>query len=151
MGDKVSPEMKVMILMAVKQSQANNQQMVQLWDSKAWSLYSAAAGLVNDGVETLRGFGKVQTALDIRLQYIVSKSGPFVMEPCSSLAGVKLLKDKGITCAMSLANSIAKKKWSKGSGRKTHAILFLHFSTKWPLIQVLQPKGAVVSKNPSLD
>ena len=40
MGDKVSPEMKVMILMAVKQSQANNQQMVQLLDSKAQSLYS---------------------------------------------------------------------------------------------------------------
>ena len=49
MGDDVSPEMKTMILMAVRQSQANNQQMVQLWDSKAKSLYSAAAGLVNDG------------------------------------------------------------------------------------------------------
>ena len=57
--------MKVMILMAVKQSQANNQQMVQLWDSKAKSLYSGTAGLVNDGVETLRGFGRVQTALDV--------------------------------------------------------------------------------------
>ena len=74
MGDEVSPEMKTMILMAVKQSQANNQQMVQLWDSKARSLYSAAAGLVNDGVETLRGFGKVQTALDIRQQSILRKS-----------------------------------------------------------------------------
>ena len=35
MGDEVSPEMKVMILTAIKQSQANNQQMVQLWDSNA--------------------------------------------------------------------------------------------------------------------
>merc|ERR1711867_314715 len=59
MGDKVSPEMQSKILVAVKQSQANNQQMVQLWDSKANSLYSAAAGLVYDGVETLRGYGKV--------------------------------------------------------------------------------------------
>ena len=34
MGDKVSPEMKVMILMAVKQSQTNNQLMVQLMTPK---------------------------------------------------------------------------------------------------------------------
>ena len=67
MGDEVSPEMKIMILAAVKESQANNKQMVQLLDPKARSLYSSAAGLVNDGVETLRGFGKVQTALDICL------------------------------------------------------------------------------------
>ena len=38
MGDEVSPEMQTKILAAVKQSQANNQQMVQLWDSKAKSL-----------------------------------------------------------------------------------------------------------------
>ena len=96
--------------------------MVQLLDSNAWSLYSSAAGLVNDGVETLRGFGKVQTALDIRLQSIVRKSEPFVKEPYSSLAGVKLYKDKGTTCAMSSANNIAKKKRSKGSGRKTQGL-----------------------------
>ena len=103
-----------MILIAFKQSQANNQQMVQLWDSKAKSLYSAAAGLVNDGVETLRGYGKVQTALDVCQQSILRKSGPFV-KPSSSLAGVKLYKDKGISCAMGSANNIAKKKRSKGS------------------------------------
>ena len=91
-------------------------------DAEARSLYSSAGGLVNDGVETLRGFSKVQTALDIRLQSIVRKSGPFVKEPCSSLAGVKLLKDKGITCAMSSANNVAKKKRSKGSGRKTQGL-----------------------------
>ena len=112
MGDEVSPEMKVMILMAVKQSQANNQQMVQLWDSKAKSLYSAAAGLVNDGVETLRGFGKVQTALDVCQLSILRKSGPFV-KPSSSLAGVKHYKDKGITCAMASANNVAKKKGAR--------------------------------------
>ena len=74
--------------------------MVQLSDSKAWTLYSSAAGLVNDRMETMRGFSKVQTALDIRLQYIVRKSGPFVKEP----------------------NNIAKKKRSKGSGRKTQGL-----------------------------
>ena len=54
MKDEVPQEVQTRILTAVKQSQANNQQMVQLWDSKARSLYTAAAGLVNDGVETLR-------------------------------------------------------------------------------------------------
>ena len=77
--------------------------------------------LVNDGVETLRGFGKVQTALDVCQQSILRKIGPFV-KPCSSLAGVKLCKDKGITCAMSSANNVAKKKRSKGSGRKTQGL-----------------------------
>ena len=89
MGYEVSLELQTMILTAVKQSQANNQQMVQLWDSKARSLYSAAAGLVNDGVETLRGLGKVQRALDICQPSIMRKSGPFV-KPSYSLAGVKL-------------------------------------------------------------
>ena len=121
MGDEVFPEMKVKILTAVKQSQTNNQQMVQHLDAKAKSLYSSATGLVNDGVETLRGYGKVQTALDVCLQSVV-RSGPFVKEPCSSLAGVKLFKDKGTTCAMSSANNIAKKKRSKGSGRKTQGL-----------------------------
>ena len=78
MGDYVSPKMKVMILTAVKKSRANNQQMVQLLDANARSLNYSAAGLVNDGVETLSRFGKVQTALDIYLQSIVRKGEPFV-------------------------------------------------------------------------
>merc|ERR1712240_739550 len=99
MGDEISPEMKTMILVAVKESHAKNQQIVQLMDAKARSLYSSAAGLVNEGVETLRGFGKVQTALDIHIQSIVRWNGTFVRDSCTSLAGVKQLKDKGVTCA----------------------------------------------------
>ena len=38
------------------------------------------------------------------------------------MAGVKLYKDKGITCAFSSANNVAKKKRSKGSGRKTQGL-----------------------------
>ena len=113
------PEMKTMILMVVKESRTNNQQMAQLHGAKAKGPYSSAVGLVNDGVEILRGFSKVQIALDIRLQSIVRKGGPFVKESCTSLAGLKLLKDKGVTCAFSSANDAAKKKRSKGSGRKT--------------------------------
>ena len=75
-------------------------------------------GFVNDGVETLRGYSKVQTALDVHQQSILRKSGSFV-KPRSSLAGVKLYKDKGISCTLCSANNVAKKKRSKGSGRKT--------------------------------
>ena len=57
MKDEVPLEVQTRILPAVKQSHANNQQMVQLWDSKARSLYTVAARLVNDRVETLRGYG----------------------------------------------------------------------------------------------
>ena len=122
MEDEVSPEMKIMILTALRESQPNNQLMVQLLDAKARSLYSSVTGLVNDWVETLRGFSKVQKALDICLQSIVRKSGPFVKETCTSLAGVKLLKDKSLTCAMYLANNVAKKKRRKGSGRKAQGL-----------------------------
>lgn len=118
MKDEVPQEVQTRILIAVKQSQANNHQMVQLWDSIVRSLYIAAAGLVNDGVETLRGFGKMQMPLDMHQQSILRKSGPFV-KPRSSLAGVKLYKDKGISCTLSSANNVAQMKRSKGSGRKT--------------------------------
>ena len=64
----VPQEILTRILAAVRQSHANNQEMVQLLDSKIRSFYTAASGLVNDGVETLRGFGRVQTALDIHQQ-----------------------------------------------------------------------------------
>ena len=146
MGDRVSLEMKVMILSAVQRSQANNQYIVQLLDVKAKSLYSSAVGLVNDRVKTLKRFGKVQTALEIHLQSIVRKNGPFVREPSNSLAGVKLLKDSSTTGAMPSANQRAKKKRNRGSYRKTKGIPSLN-----PLIQVLQPKGSVAPKNINLD
>ena len=64
----------------------------------------------------------MQKALDVRQQSILRGSGPFVKPPCASLASVKFYKDKGITCAFSSANNVAKKKRSKGSGRKTQGL-----------------------------
>ena len=78
MGDQVPQEIQNRILMAVRQTHTNNVQRVQLWDSKVRSLYSVASGLVNDRVETLRGFGQVQTALDVPQQSILRKCGPFI-------------------------------------------------------------------------
>ena len=62
MGDQVSQEVQSRILTAVRQAHLNNLQRVQQWDSKVRSLYSAALGLVNDRVETLRGYRWIQTA-----------------------------------------------------------------------------------------
>ena len=64
--------------MAVRQAYSNNIQQVQQWDSKVRSLYSVALGLVNDRVESLRGYGQIQTALDVRQQSILRRAGPFV-------------------------------------------------------------------------
>ena len=111
-----------MILSAVWQSQTNNYQMVQLLDAKARSLYSSAIGLVNDGVKTLKRFGRVQSALDIRQQSILREYGPFVRKPLNSLAGVKLSKVRSTTDAMPSANLKAKKKRRRGSHRKTKGI-----------------------------
>ena len=81
MEDKFPYEIQTRILAAARQSHANNQEMVQLLDSKIRSLYTAASGLVNDGVETLRGFGKVQTALDVCQQSILRKLGLLLSPP----------------------------------------------------------------------
>ena len=50
MEDAVPQEIQIRILVAARKSHTNNQQMVQLLDSKIRSLYTRAAGLVNDRV-----------------------------------------------------------------------------------------------------
>ena len=57
MGDQVCQEVRSMILQAVKQTHVNNLWNLQLWDSKIGRLYSVGAGLVNDGIESYRGYG----------------------------------------------------------------------------------------------
>ena len=44
-----------------------NMERVQLLDNVVREVYSIAAGLVNDGMEVIRGYGKLATALDVRL------------------------------------------------------------------------------------
>ena len=59
MGDQVPQEIKAKILSAVRQAHLNNLQRVQQWDSKVRSLYTAASGHVNDGIESLRGYWRI--------------------------------------------------------------------------------------------
>ena len=54
------------ILLAVEETHQGNLQRVQALDQKFRGLYTSAASLVNDGMETIRWFGKVAAALDIR-------------------------------------------------------------------------------------
>ena len=63
MGDWVPQDIKIRVLIAARESYTRNQEKVQTLNSKSRSLYTVASGLVNDGEETLRGFGRVQTAL----------------------------------------------------------------------------------------
>ena len=84
MGDQVSQEVCSMILQAVKQTHVNNLWKLQLWDSKIGRLYSAGAGLVNDGVESYRGYRRIQTTLDVCQQSIVRRACLLIKPPSST-------------------------------------------------------------------
>ena len=117
MRDLVPQGIKDRVLIATRDSHTRNQEKVKLLGSKFKSLYTTASGLVNEGVDTLRGYGKVQTALDIHQQSILRKSGPFIKPTSSKAAKSMPGKDKAITCAMSSASNTAKKRRSRGRGR----------------------------------
>lgn len=114
-------DIQTRILTAFRQSHAINQQMVQLLDSKIRSLYTEACGLVNDRAETLRGYGRVQTALEVHQQSILRKCGLFV-KPTSFQVAAPKSKDMASTATMSSAANAAKKRRSRGKGRKIRNI-----------------------------
>ena len=81
-----------------------------------------ASGLVNDGVESLRGFGQIQTALDVCHQSILRRAGPFIKPTSSQTTTPKPSKDKGSTCALSSAHNVERKRRSRGKGRKIRGL-----------------------------
>ena len=101
----------------MKEPHTRNCVRVQNQDLITRSLYTTAAGLVNDGMETTKGYGKVVAALDVWQQSILRKFGPF-FKPTTSKSSSKPGRDKAISCAMSLSTKAAKKKRSRGKGRK---------------------------------
>ena len=105
----------------MKESHTRNWERVQNLDSITRSLYTTAAGLVNDSMEAIRGYGKVVAALNVWQQSILRKSGPFV-KPTTSKSSSKPGRDKAISCAMSLATSAAKKRRSRGKSRKNQGL-----------------------------
>ena len=60
-------------------------------------------------------------ALDVWQQSILRKSGSFV-KPTTSKSSSKPGRDKAISCAMSSATNTAKKKRSRGKGRKNQGL-----------------------------
>ena len=88
--------------------------------NKVIGLYTAASGLANDKVETQKGYGKAETALNARQQSILRKCGHFI-KPATSKADSKPAKDKAASCARSSATNAPKKK-SRGRGRKTQGL-----------------------------
>ena len=118
MGDQVSQEVQSRILTVVRQAHLNNLQRVQQWDSKVRNLYTAASGLVNERVETLRGYRLIQTALGVCQQSILRRAGPFIKPPSSSSTVSKSSRDKGSTCAVSSAYKVEQKRRSRGKGRE---------------------------------
>ena len=61
-----------------------NMERVQLLDNIVREVYSIKEGLVNDGIEVIRGYGKLVTALNICQQQILRKCGSFI-RPASTL------------------------------------------------------------------
>ena len=106
MPDSVPEDVKSRVLLAAKESHARNCERVQNLDLITRRLYSISAGLVNDGMETTRGYGKVVAALNVRQQSILRKCGPFV-KPTTSKSSSKPGRDKAVSCTMSSATSAA--------------------------------------------
>ena len=124
MDSTIPQEVRERIHLAVEMSHQENVRKVQALDQKFRGLYTTVSGLVNDSMEAIHGYGKVASALDIRQQVIVRRSGPFV-KPTASKAGGKQLKPgaKPVpSCAVSSAQSASKKKRSRGKGRKTQGL-----------------------------
>ena len=67
-----------MVNIMVEESHDENYRRVQALDTRFRSLYTAATGLVNDGTQAIRGYGRLASALDVREQAILRKCGTFV-------------------------------------------------------------------------
>ena len=112
--DSVPEEDKMRVLLAVKESHTRNCERVQNLDSITRSLYTTASDLVNDGMEG----GDCSQCL--AAVYFEEKWA--FIKPTTSKNSSKPGKDKAISCAMSSATNAAKKKKSRGKGRKNQGL-----------------------------
>ena len=96
---EVPDKIRFRVNLTVEESHAENCRRVQALDSKFRSLYTTAVGLVNNGMENIRGYGRLASALHVGQQAILRKSGPFV-KPTTSKGGSKP-RDKLASCTMS--------------------------------------------------
>ena len=116
--DKVPEEVSGGILHHMEEVHTRNMERVRLLDNVVQELYSILTGLVNDGMEVIRGYGKLATAL-------LRKCGSFVRPASIQKNSTKASKPPGgklPSNAVSSAAGAAKKKRSKGSGRKAQGL-----------------------------
>ena len=83
MDSRIPEEVCKWVKLLVEMFHQKNLKKVKALDQKVQGLCTTAAGLVNYSSETMCGYGKVISALDIRQQVILRKHGPFV-KPTSS-------------------------------------------------------------------
>ena len=63
--DIAPQDTKGRVLHTMKEVHARNMERVQLLDHVVREVYSIRAGLVNDGMEVIRRYGKLATALNV--------------------------------------------------------------------------------------
>ena len=96
----------------MEESDAKNCRQVLALESKFRSLYTTAAGLVNNSTEAIRGYGRLASSLDVQQQAILRKSGPFVKHTASK--GCSKPWDKLAFNAMSSVAAAKKTARSRG-------------------------------------
>ena len=110
-------------MLEVETSHKANLERNKAMDMKFRALYSSATGAINDFSEVVRGYGKVVTALDLRQQGIIRRSGPLIKATSVMPAKSKQLKAGAKPfpySTVSIASQAKKKTRSKGKGRTTH-------------------------------
>ena len=105
---EVPDKIRFRVNLTVEESHAENCRWVQALDSKFRSLYTTAVGLVNNGMEKIRGYGRLASALHVGQQAILRKSGPFV-KPTTSKGGSKP-REKLASNAVSLVAAAQKER-----------------------------------------
>ena len=78
MYSTIPQELRERILLKVEESHKANLERNKAMDEKFWALYSSATGAINDFSKVVCGYGKVATALDLCMQGIIRRSGPFI-------------------------------------------------------------------------
>ena len=78
------------VLHTMKKVHARNMERVQLLDHVVREVYSIRAGLVNDGMEVIRRYGKLATALNVWQQQLLRCLGLFSNQPLPKKAAPRL-------------------------------------------------------------
>ena len=117
---EVPDKIRFRVNLTVEESHVENCRWVRALDSKFRSLYTTAVGLVNNGMENIRGYGRLASALHVGQQAILRKSGPFV-KPTTSKGGSKP-RDKLASNTGSSVAAPKNKTRSRGKGRKIQGL-----------------------------